>query len=346
MPVTAEDAEAVIMAAESIAREAAANDRARARRKAAQEKRRREREEERERKAAEQREREREHRAEEERLRAEADAARAALLRRAAALRDACGGSIRDCFAGVADPRDPRGVRHPLPCVLALVVLAMLRGKTRLNAITEWIRNAGQDMLALAGARHRGKNGLLPAPSPKTVTRLLGLLGAQALSDAVTCYLAAAVPAEPPAYPVSGPVLQPQLACDGKEVRGALRPDGTRLFLLSAATDGIVIAGREIPAKTNEIPEIGPMLRELNSRFPLAGWVISADALCRRRHNASYAGQLIMPMPPPSAVSVAAADRAAVGIITGTRGTPRESRGAGSVLSGRRAVPCGRVLSP
>ena len=44
-------------------------------------------------------------------------------------------------------------MRHPLAAVLTLVVLAMLRGKTRLNAITAWIRNAGQDMLALAGAR-------------------------------------------------------------------------------------------------------------------------------------------------------------------------------------------------
>ena len=73
---------------------------------------------------------------------------------------------------------------------------------------------------------------------------------------------------EPPAYPLAGPVLQPHLACDGKEVRGAVRPDGTSLFLLSAAAGGIVIAEREIRAKTNEIPEIGPMLLELNDPVP------------------------------------------------------------------------------
>jgi hypothetical protein len=70
------------------------------------------------------------------------------------------------------------------------------------------------------------------------VTRLLGLLGAQALADAVARYLAAAIPSQPPACPVAGPVLQPSLHCDGKEVRGAARPDGTSLFLLSAATGG------------------------------------------------------------------------------------------------------------
>ena len=121
------------------------------------------------------------------------------------------------------------------------------------------------------------------------MTRLLGMIGAQALSDAVACYLAAAVPAAR-SRSRWRPVLQPSLACDGKEVRGAVRPDGTSLFLLSAATGGIVLAEREIPAKTNEIPEIGPMLRELNGRFPLAGWVISADALHTQRAFAALAG--------------------------------------------------------
>jgi hypothetical protein len=127
------------------------------------------------------------------------------------------------------------------------------------------------------------------APCGKTVTRLLGTLGAQALADAVARYLSAAVPAGPAAFPVAGPAPRPQLACDGKESRGAIRPDGTSLFLLSAATGGIVLAEREIPAKTNEIPEIGPMLRELNERLPLAGWVISAGALHTQRALAALA---------------------------------------------------------
>ncbi|MGD0247066.1 MAG: ISAs1 family transposase, partial [Streptosporangiaceae bacterium] len=128
-----------------------------------------------------------------------------------------------------------------------------------------------------------GGDGRRQAPCGKTVTRLPGLIGAQALAGAVACYLAAGQVPEPPACPLAGPVLQPHLACDGKEVRGAVRPDGTSLFLLSAAASGIVIAEREIPAKTNEIPEIGPMLLELNTRFPLAGWVLTADALHTQR---------------------------------------------------------------
>ncbi|MGH3419511.1 MAG: ISAs1 family transposase, partial [Streptosporangiaceae bacterium] len=145
-----------------------------------------------------------------------------------------------------------------------------------------------QETLAALGAR-TGPDGRRIAPCPRTVTRLLADLGAQALADAVAVYLAAAELTASPAYPVAGPVPQPALHCDGKEVRGAVRPDGTSLFLLSAASGGIVLAEREIPAKTNEIPETGPMLRELNERFPLAGWVITADALHTQRGLAALA---------------------------------------------------------
>ena len=160
--------------------------------------------------------------------------------------------------------------------------MAVLRGRTTLASIAAWTAHAGQDLLAAAGA-HAGADSRRQAPCGKTVTRLLGLIGAQPLADAVACYLAAAQVAELPAYPLAGLVLHPHLACDGKEVRGAVRPDGTSLFLLSAAASGIVIAEREIPAKTNEIPEIGPMLLELNTRFPLAGRVLTADALHTQR---------------------------------------------------------------
>lgn len=279
MPVPADAAEAVIAEAEKTVRLAAAREEARRRRRDRKQAQRQRGQEERARRAGEQMER---RLAGDQRLRAEADRARAVLLERAAELREASGGSVPDCFAAVPDPRGRRGRRHSLPCVLTLVVTAMLHGKVKLADITAWIAHAGQDVLAAAGAR-TGVNGRRQAPSGKTVTRLLGMIGAQALADAAAAYLAGALPAEPAAFPVSGPAPQPALHCDGKEVRGAVRADGTSLFLLSAEAGGIVLADREIAAKTNEIPEIGPMLLDLNERFPLAGRVITADALHTQR---------------------------------------------------------------
>ena len=103
-----------------------------------------------------------------------------------------------------------------------------------------------------------------------------------------------------------------QVVSDGEYLGGARREDGTARILLSAVTPGgVALAQREIPAKTNEVPEIGPMLRELNEYYPLAGHVLTADALCRRPHNASYAGMVVMPMPPPGAVPAVVAARTA-----------------------------------
>jgi predicted transposase YbfD/YdcC len=76
------------------------------------------------------------------------------------------------------------------------------------------------------------------------------------------------------------PALMPQVVSDGKYLRGARREDGTTRILLSAVTPGgVTLAQREIPSKTNEVPEIGPMLRKLNEYYPLAGHVLTADAL-------------------------------------------------------------------
>lgn len=279
MPVPAGAAAAVIAEAEEAVRRAAVREERRLRRAARKSRVLRRRQAEAER-------REEQRRSEGERLRAAAERAREALLEQVSALRKASGGSILDCFAAVFDPRGRRGRRYPLPCVLALVVTAMLHGKAKLADITAWIGNAGQDDLAALGAR-TGPDGKAAAPCGRTVTRILALVSPRALSRAVAAWLAKAEQGGPVTFPLAGPALLPHVACDGKEVRGAVRPDGTCLFLLSAATAGtgrpVVLADREIEAKTNEIPEIGPMLLELSDQFPLSGCVISADALHTQR---------------------------------------------------------------
>ena len=279
MPVPADAASAVIAAAERQIRNAARKQE----RKAAAEQSRRRRQEEREREAAQAAER---RRAQEERQREEAEKALAVLLERSVMLAAACGGSVLSCFGLVADPRSRRGRRHSLACILALVLAALLSGKTLLEDVTARISHADPEILAAAGAR-RDRNGRRVPPHPKTVTRVLGMLGAQALADAAGRYLAAALPPGPVAFPVTGPVLLPSLNCDGKEIRGAAAPDGTVPFVLSAACGGVVTAEREIGAKTNEIPGIGPMLLSLNEHAPLAGWVITADALHTQRRLAT-----------------------------------------------------------
>ncbi|WP_327588922.1 hypothetical protein OHA25_19240 [Nonomuraea sp. NBC_00507] len=78
---------------------------------------------------------------------------------------------------------------------------------------------------------------------------------------------------------------------DGKTLRGSRIPDGTVHLLAPRNDTQIVVAQRQVEAKSNEIPTFAPLLSELG----LTGLVINADALCRLRHKASYEDLRVMP---------------------------------------------------
>jgi len=210
---------------------------------------------------------------------AAAEEALGELISRAAALAAASGGNLLECFAMVPDPRDPRGIRHSLPCVLALCTAAVLCGNTSFEDVTAWVHHAPPGVLAACGAR-RSSLGVHVAPHPDTVERIFRDLGAQALARHAGAYLAARALPGPVTFPVAGPAPLPALAVDGKAVRGAAGDDGSIPYLLAAATHGTgaVLAERLIGPKTNEVPEFGPLLAGLNEYCPLAGHVVTADA--------------------------------------------------------------------
>ena len=54
------------------------------------------------------------------------------------------GPGLLDALREVEDPRKPKGVRHPLPAVLALPACAMLSGARSLYAIAQWGREHPQ----------------------------------------------------------------------------------------------------------------------------------------------------------------------------------------------------------
>jgi predicted transposase YbfD/YdcC len=210
---------------------------------------------------------------------AEAEEALRELVSRASALAAASGGRLLECFGLVPDPRDPRGVRHSLPCVLALCTAAVLSGNACFEDVAAWAYHAPQEVLSACGAR-RNAAGVYAGPHPDTVERIFGQLGAQALAHHAGAYLALRALPGPVTFPLAGPVPLPAIAVDGKAVRGAAAADGKIPYLLAAATHGTgaVLAERLIGPKTNEVPEFGPLLLELNQYYPLAGHVITADA--------------------------------------------------------------------
>ncbi|MGI5135422.1 ISAs1 family transposase [Streptomyces sp. CA-106110] len=230
---------------------------------------------------------------------------------REGAARDQVGSLVAE-FESLTDPRGASGVRYRLSSLLALAVCAMTpAGHDSITAAAEWCRRAAPEELAAFGLPYHPLLGRYRVPSEKTLRSVLGRLDPAELSAAGFAYLTSLLSDER-AHPAllmpdggpereqrrahqaaaqTDPVRQRRraIAVDGKCLRGARRPDGSRVFVLSAVRhgDGITLASREIGAKTNEIPEFAPLLDQIDD-VDLAGAVITADALHAQHAHAAY----------------------------------------------------------
>jgi hypothetical protein len=188
---------------------------------------------------------------------------------------------LLDKLASVPDPRDSRGLRYPLTALLAIVVCAMTgSGHDSFASVSEWCRRATGDQLGRLGVPKDPFTGRRRVPSERTFRDALALVDPAALTRAGFAFLrpliarAAGVPVQATAPggviereqrrahrawqaadQAGGRVRRQAYAVDGKYLRGARRPDGSRAIVLSAVRhgDGVTIAAREIAAKTNEV---------------------------------------------------------------------------------------------
>jgi predicted transposase YbfD/YdcC len=162
----------------------------------------------------------------------------------------------------VVDPRDPRGVRHPLVGVLAVGIAATVAGARSFAAIAEWLadQEAG---LALALGLRPGR-----LPSESTIRRVFARLDAELLDALVGAWF----------WTVTRIVAGRRvIAIDGKTVRGA-RAAGADAPHLVAAFDhatAVVLGQVAVAAKSNEIPTVRTLLKVLD----LTGAVVTVDAM-------------------------------------------------------------------
>src|SRR6476620_6911944 len=91
---------------------------------------------------------------------------------------------LLEVLAQIPDPRNPKGIRYPLPAVLALAVLAMLTGAKSYSAIAQFGRDKGA-ALALALGFRRGKT-----LSKSALADLFGRLDVTAFEAALSRWIA------------------------------------------------------------------------------------------------------------------------------------------------------------
>lgn len=178
-------------------------------------------------------------------------------------------GGLLDLLQTVPDPRHRRGIRHPVHTVVALAVCAAVAGARSFTAIAQWAQGLSRDALRRLGATRP------TPPSEPTIRRVLQQVDADALDAHLGPWL----------LQVAGRAGA-ALSVDGKTLRGGHARGQAPPHLLSAILhqDAVVVAQTAVPATTNEIPTLPALLAPL----PLAGTVVTADALHTQAETARF----------------------------------------------------------
>ena len=176
---------------------------------------------------------------------------------------------LAEVFAALPDPRQPRGIRHPLVSLLLLTCVAMLAGARGQAGIADWAKNYGEPWRTRLGFTHP------KGPSQATLHRLFAHIAVDAL-EALLAQWTQQVCAALPGAAHSDPVLV-GVAMDGKTLRTSRRCGATDNHLVSLCRHrlGLVLGQVAVEEKTNEITASDDVLAMLM----LTGAVVTGDAM-------------------------------------------------------------------
>ena len=200
--------------------------------------------------------------------------------------------SLFDCLGEVEDYRCARGQRYRLRTVLVLAVAARLAGYRGVTAFAQFAALLDPSQRAAVGCFYSPSRHCYTTPSIATFHNILAALPPETLEHAVAAWTrqqsgqvlpdeedpgsrkaAGTAPGEAPRQGVL-----PGISMDGKDVRGASKQtaDGRRMLVAAVEhSSGLVLGQVEVDSKTNEIPAVRELARELD----LAGRTVTLDAL-------------------------------------------------------------------
>lgn len=170
-------------------------------------------------------------------------------------------GSLLAALREIPDPRDPRGVRHPLASLLALCVVAFVCGRQNLKQIRRFGRDNPGVLDALGFPRHR-------SPSVPTLSRVLRALDLALLQRALARWIGG----------LADTAWKKRLcgvaAVDGKACRSA----GAHVLSVFVHDVERVIWQAPVDKKKNEISVLKQDLEDLFEAYPFLH-LLTGDAL-------------------------------------------------------------------
>lgn len=168
--------------------------------------------------------------------------------------------SLVEWFAGVPDPRQASGRRHPLAALLTQATVAMLGGARSLEAIAQFGRDRGAAFAQAMGYGHPR------SPCKATFHNVFKALGAAPFEQALSGWLRQRAAAG-----------WERVSVDGKTLCGTMGEQlpGVHLLAAYAHEAQAALAQLRVDAKTNE----HKAALELLELIPVAGQVITGDAM-------------------------------------------------------------------
>jgi hypothetical protein len=176
--------------------------------------------------------------------------------------------SLAEVFAHVPDPRKPRGVRHPMAGMLALVFLGLLARIREMAVLQRWAETHWDQLQEPLGFE-RDK-----PPHATTISRAIADCELRKFAEAFLAWMKTVVPAEPLTAAVDA-----KTSCQG------LGDDGQPVQLLTVLVHNLKLVLGQWSVhgeKTNEPNVLKNHLAELTADFPLLK-LITGDAIYAQR---------------------------------------------------------------
>jgi len=176
-------------------------------------------------------------------------------------------GDLLTALRAVPDPRPGGARRHPTAFVLGVLVMSFASpGFESFSGAAQWAAAADQELLLALGGVPDPLTGQVHPPSEATIRRVTCGVDTAAFEAVAAAWTAPQLGRADPE------VSRRAVAIDGKTVRGARTGDRPAPHLLAACTHpadevpAVVLAQRQIPGKTNEIPMVSARGRSAGRR--------------------------------------------------------------------------------